>query len=146
MIRAIVLAGLIAFNLTCAGLAIAQEQSTRRENARYLTVEMWKFAPGSRGRALTIYEQNFLHAMRTAGTPLPTIIHPQTGPWDMIVLYPLGGGPTDLEFDLSPTEARWWRILEQRVGVPQALELGNELQRLIVQRDSYFAHEHLGDN
>ncbi len=64
----------------------------------------------------------------------------------MIVLYPLGGGPTDLEYDLSPTEARWWRILEQRLGAAQALEMGNELQRLIVQRDSYLAHEHREGN
>ena len=144
MTRSIILAAAIALSVAPT-TAAAQAQSERRENSRYMTVELWKFAPGGRPRALQIYEENFVPAMRAAGTPLPTIIHPQTGPWDMMVIFPLGGGPEDLEFDLSPTDARWWRILEQRVGVTQALELGNELQRLIVQKDSWLAHEHLGE-
>lgn len=142
MIRKILVAALLAL-LISPTAAPAQERSERRTGARYIMVEFWKFAPGTRQRALEIYEQNYLPAMRAAGTPLPTIIHPQTGPWDMILLYPLNGGPSDLEYDLSPTEVRWWRILEQRVGVPQAIALGNELQRLIVQKDSYVAHEHI---
>ena len=145
MIGKLALAAILLTSALGAEL-LAQERSERRANARYLTVEMWKFVPGTRGRALEIFEENYVPAMRAAGHPLPTIIHPQTGPWDMILLYPLAGGPEDLEFDLSPSDERWWRILEQRVGVPPALELGNELQRLIIQKDSYLAHEHTGSD
>ncbi len=72
-------------------------------------------------------------------------LHPDTGGWDYVTIYPLAGGITDLEFtNISPSDAKWWALVEKKLGGPdKALAMGHELQRLIARQNSYLAHEHL---
>jgi hypothetical protein len=135
--------GCIALAALLTGTASAQVESERRENVRYVVVQMWKFTPGGRERALNIYHDTYMPAMKEAGAALPIIVHPDSGPWDVVMVATLPGGPTDLEYNLSPSDAVWWRIIERKLGAQKARELGTELDRLIAVRDSYVGHEHL---
>lgn len=102
----------------------------KREKARFVMVENIRFVPNGKARA---------------GVPLPNILHPDTGEWDYVIIYPLAGGITDLDYhNISPSDAKWWAIVERKAGgANKALAMGQELQRLIARKESYLAHEHL---
>ena len=118
----------------------------KRENARYMDVNNWAFVPGGVSRAKEIWHQIYIPAMKAAGTPLPTILHPDTGEWDMVIIFPLPGGYADLQYtNLSPSDAKWVAQMERRVGVERAKAIGVELERLIARKERYIAHEHLED-
>ena len=118
----------------------------KRENARYMDVNNWAFVPGGVSRAKEIWHQIYIPAMKAAGTPLPTILHPDTGEWDMVIIFPLPGGYADLQYtNLSPSDAKWVAQMERRLGVERAKAIGVERERLIARKERYIAHEHLED-
>ena len=117
----------------------------KRENARYVDVNNWAFVPGGTARAKEIWHDIYLPAMKAAGTPLPTILHPDTGEWDMVIIFPLPGGYADLQYtNLSPSDAKWVAQMERTLGVETARAIGVELDKLVVRKERYIAHEHLG--
>ena len=116
-----------------------------RENARYMDVNSWKFVQNGAERAKVIWHEIYLPAMKAAGVPLPTILHPDTGEWDMVVIFPLPGGYADLQYtNLSPSDAKWVAQMERKLGVAEAKAIGVELDKLIARKERYIAHEHLG--
>lgn len=140
-----ILLGSICLALPPALPAQTADPPEKRANARFVVVETVKFVPNGKARAEEIWGDYYLPAMKQAGVPLPTILHPDTGEWDFVIIYPLAGGITDLEYtNISPSDAKWWALVEKKLGGPaKALEMGRELQRLIARKDSYLAHEHL---
>ncbi len=141
-----------ALSILAAGLALSMPGSAQtidapkmREDARYLDVTMWKFIPNSTARAKDIWHNIYLPAMREAGIPLPTVLHPDTGEWDMVIIFPLPGGYSDLHYtNFSPSDAKWWAVVGRKVGgAAKAEALGEEMERLIARKDRYLAHEHL---
>jgi hypothetical protein len=137
----------LALALMLASSASAQtaDPPRKRENARFVIVETWKFVPNGTARAEEIWERTYMPAMKEAGLPLPTVLHPDTGDWDYVIIYPLAGGITDLEYtNISPSDAKWWALIEKKLGNPEkATEMGRELQRLIARKQTFLAHEHL---
>lgn len=144
--RAIVLALTAASTLCFATAAIGQSVTVPklRENARYVDVTSWAFVPNGTARAKDIWHNIYLPAMREAGTPLPTILHPDTGDWDMVLLFPLPGGFSDLQYtNVSPADAKWWSVVERKLGAAKAEALSIEMEKLIARKQRYLAHEHL---
>ena len=118
----------------------------KRENARYMDVNNWAFVPGGVGRAKEIWHDIYIPAMKAAGVPLPTILHPDTGEWDMVIIFPLPGGYADLQYtNLSPSDAKWVAEMEKKLGADKAKAIGVELDKLITRKERYIAHEHLED-
>lgn len=137
-----------ALNMALIGPAFGQtaDPPKKRENARYLDVNNWAFVPGGTSRAKEIWDEIYIPAMKSAGVPLPTVLHPDTGQWDMVIIFPLPGGYTDLEYtNLSPSDAKWVAQMERTLGVEKAKAIGIELDKLIARKERYIAHEHLGD-
>jgi hypothetical protein len=139
------IACLVAMAFSVAAIAQLADPPRKRENARFVIVEQWKFVANGTARAEEIWERTYMPAMKEAGSPLPTILHPDTGEWDYMIIYPLAGGISDLEYtNISPSDAKWWAIVEKKVGSPaKALEMGKELQSLIARKETFLAHEHL---
>ena len=132
--------------LTGPALGQTADPPKKRENARYMDVNNWAFVPGGVSRAKEIWHDIYLPAMKTAGIPLPTILHPDTGEWDMIIIFPLPGGYADLQYtNMSPSDAKWVAAMERKMGVDQARAVGIELDKLVARKERYIAHEHLGD-
>jgi hypothetical protein len=135
----------LAMSFSFVATAQPADPPRKRENARFVIVEQWKFVPNGTARAEEIWERNYMPAMKEAGLPLPMVLHPDTGEWDYVVIYPLVGGITDLEYtNISPSDAMWWAIVDKKVGgADKALEMGKELQSLIARKETFLAHEHL---
>ncbi len=137
-----------ALSMTLIGPAFGQtaDPPKKRENARYMDVNNWAFVPGGVSRAKEIWHDIYIPAMKAAGVPLPTILHPDTGGWDMVIIFPLPGGYADLEYtNISPSDAKWVGQMQRKFGVEKAKAIGVELDKLITRKERYIAHEHLGD-
>lgn len=132
--------------LSTAGSAQTADPPKKRENARVVIVDSWAFVPNGIGRAKDIWHNIYMPAMKQAGVPLPIVLHPDTGEWNMVIITQLGGY-ADLEYsNITPTDAKWWALVERKYGgADKALAIGNELQKLIARRESYIAHEHLDE-
>ena len=105
-------------------------------------VYFYKFGPGGKDMARQMIWDHILPAMRKAGVPEPLVLHPEDGEWDMISLYPLPGGYTDLHFNSSPTDARWQSIATSGEKGQQFAKIVSQLQPLIVRETSLIAHCH----
>ena len=138
-----------ASSVAFSGSAFGQtaDPPKKRENARYMDVNNWAFVPNGAERAKQIWHDIYLPAMKAAGVPLPTILHPDTGEWDMVIIFPLPGGFADLEYtNLSPSDAKWVAQIERKLGgADKASAIGAELDKLIARKERYLAHEHLDD-
>jgi len=140
------LAFVAALSVALIGPAIGQtaDAPKKRENARYMDVNNWTFVPGGVSRAKEIWHEIYLPAMKASGVPLPTILHPDTGEWDLVIIFPLPGGYADLEYtNLSPSDAKWVAQMERTLGVAKAKAVGIELDKLIARKQRYIAHEHV---
>ena len=89
-----------------------------------------------------MFWDHILPAMRKAGVPEPIVLHPEDGEWDMVSLYPLPGGYTDLHYNSSPSDARWQTIALQGEQGDKFKALTAELQKLIVRETSFISHCH----
>lgn len=134
---------LIAFSFAHATPALAQDVQPDPINdvTRY-KVYFYKFAPGGKDIARQVFWDHILPAMRKAGVPEPIVLHPEDGEWDMVSLYPLPGGYTDLHYNSSPSDARWQTIALQGEQGDKFKALTAELQKLIVRETSFISHCH----
>ena len=146
-VRALALFAALSVALIGPASGQTADPPKKRENARYMDVNNWSFVPGRIGRAKEIWHDIYIPAMKAAGVPLPTILHPDTGEWDMVIIFPLPGGYSDLQYtNLSPSDAKWVAQMERTLGVEKAKAIGVELDKLIARKERYIAHEHLGDS
>ncbi|GAA0729323.1 hypothetical protein [Sphingomonas japonica] len=124
--------------------AAAQDMKAERtENVRYKTVEMVKFKPGSGDRAFAIIKDHFVPSAKAAGIPMPVTLHPQSGEWDEITIFPLSGGIEDLGYSTTPDEAKWLNALTKQQGSKEkAMALVAEYNGLVERRDRIIVHEH----
>ena len=105
-------------------------------------VYFYKFAPDGKDIARQVMWDHILPAMRKAGVPEPIVLHPEDGEWDMVSVYPLPGGYTDLHYNTSPTDAKWLTIAMQGEQGKKFKELTAQLQKLIVRETSFISHCH----
>ncbi len=111
------------------------------EVTRY-KVYFYKFTAEGKDLARKVLWNHMLPAMREAGIDEPIILHPEDGEWDMVSLYPLAGGYTDLHFNASPTDARWQTIAMRGEKGETFKELSSRMQKAIVRETSFIAHRH----
>lgn len=115
------------------------------EVSRY-KVYFYKFTPEGKDVARKILWNHILPAMREAGVKEPLILHPEDGEWDMVSLYPLIGGYTDLHFNISPSDALWHSIATRGDKGKEFKELAQKMQQFIVRETSFVAHSHDNPN
>ncbi len=130
--------GLVLTSMPAAAQTVEPDQRT--DVTRY-KVYYYKFAPGGKDKAREMFWDHILPAIREAKLPEPIVLHPEDGEWDIVSLYPLVGGYDDLDYNVSPSEAKWQSIAVRRGGA-KFQALAQELGRLIVRENSFIAHRH----
>ncbi len=131
----------LAIGLSAPVAAQAVGPDPINDVSRY-KVYFYKFGPGGKDLARQMLWDHILPAMRKVGVPEPLVLHPEDGEWDMISLYPLPGGYTDLHYNSSPSDARWQSIATVGEKGKAFQKLVSELQQLIVRETSLIAHCH----
>lgn len=93
------------------------------DDAKYVTIAHVDFKPGRREEGLEIISEFFMPANEQAGVPGPSlVVHFQTGEWDVMAVWELEGGTADLEWYISPDDAKWYAALAEIAGGEEEAE------------------------
>lgn len=122
--------------------AAAQVEAKRGEGAQVYRVVMLDIAPNKIARWEEIVEK-FNLAAENSGTAKPQIYHAMTGPWDRIIIFPMEEGAAEMDWEISPSDAKWRNEMIRQEGSAEAARaLNQELQSLVLREDSYITHLH----
>lgn len=103
-------------------LIFAQNEEPKAEkysDVTWHTVTVIDFKPGKVVEAKEIIAK-FQSAGAAAGTPGPVQYWFETGKYDMMVIWELKEGPSDLEWSWSPDGVKWWKSLVAQEGSEEA--------------------------
>lgn len=134
-----------ALAVLCVPATVSAQEMTpeRIKDVTWHMVELVKFHPGKRERAMEIIENYFAPADRDAGGGNVIDLHLDTGEWDAIVAFPMNGGPADLTWGTSPDEIKWMNALAVRAGgMDKARALLTEWDTLVASSENHVAHRH----
>lgn len=101
---------LLCFTLALTTATDAQAQDTpepqRYENVDWNNVVMVDFKPGKRGRALEIIREHYVPASEEAGTSMPVMIEMMSGEYDIMLVWMMDDGPSEMTWERSPRALR----------------------------------------
>lgn len=124
-------------------IAAQEMKPVKAENVDYHKMLFLKFKPGKRERANDIIDTYFAPAGADAKLPKPVAYHSESGAWDFIVVFPMKGGPADMEWVTSPDDVAWWQAFSKRAGgEAEAKKIDAEFDSLIADRVTEVMHTH----
>jgi hypothetical protein len=101
-----------------------------------------RYHAGKRTRAVEIMDM-FLKATEASGREAPTIIHFDTGNWDMVRINPMEEGIAQMGWQDRAREKAWWdAFVKVAGGADEADALWAEYPTLIAERGREIGHTH----
>lgn len=132
---------LLALSLSTA--AQDAPKASKFEKVSYHHLVKIDFVPGSWGRVQEILKA-YVESGKAAGVKGPETFWLMTGDYDVIFVWELEGGTSDLEWDWSPNDLKWWSALVKLQGSEEkAKELQKEWASLIAKSTSEIARKPL---
>jgi hypothetical protein len=110
----------IAFTGTIL-FAQSDEPAPKKHEGTWHTLVFIDFKAGKAGDARKIIAK-YVTASETAGTPEPQSYWMETGSYDMMLIWDLKEGPSDLEWSWSPDGVAWWNAFVAQEGSKEAAE------------------------
>jgi hypothetical protein len=111
------------------------------EGSTWYEVVLVNFKPGKVGDAKKIIEK-YKEAGETAGTTPPEEYWFLTGTHDMMLIWEMEGGPSELEWKYSPESVKWWKAFVEQEGSEEAAsELSEEYSSLIASSTRHFVRK-----
>lgn len=98
---------------------IAQAEDGQRydDSVTWKSVVRINYKPGKMGDALKIIKDYYRKASEQAKTPMPELImEMQTGDYDLIVVWHMEGGITDMTWETGPNDKKWRAALNELAG------------------------------
>lgn len=126
--------------LFLASPAAAQEdrQAKRYENVDWHQVVLVDFKHGKKTRAMEIVREYYDPATEKSGTQRPRAIEFQTGPWDMMLIWTMEDGPSEMTWETHPEGLKWMNaVAEIAGGEDKAQKILDEYNGLIVRTTSF---------
>jgi len=129
------------------GSATAQDGMKFAEDARYMRVVFVSYKPGKAAEAYGIINDKFNPAGQSVGLSGPVIVHFQSGQYDAAFHWRLDNGPADLEWRITPENAKFRAALASQEGSEAAASaLMDQYNSLIARTTSVIGHRHVGDD
>lgn len=124
--------------------ASAQTIEARRiPDAKFVRIEMIKFKPGGEDKAFALEDKYIDPARKLSGVWPLAEYHTQTGPWDRIYVYRLNGGMADMEWQITPEQAKFMAALSTIAGGDvKASAIMADWDSLVERRESTVGHYH----
>ena len=118
MTRSIVFGGLASGLMLLLGQTADEAPKAKKySNVKWHSISNVDYFPNQRKEAVKIVFEEFLPALEAAGLERPLILEYATGgEWDLTVVFPMTGGPSDLEWEVHPEDVKWLDELAKRQG------------------------------
>ena len=104
--------------LFLAAPVLAQDElvAKKLDDPQWRSVVMVKFHSGKMGRAMELIDE-FQQVTKKAGTPGPELaLRMSTGEWDMMMVWLMEGGISDMDWDTSPNSVKWRMAAAEHFG------------------------------
>jgi len=142
-IRLLISALGIALLLSMAGLAMpaqAQEegpQPQRYEDVTWNNVVLYDFKAGKGDRAMEIIGDHYDPAAKKAGIQIPHSVQLQTGPWDLMMIWTMKDGPSEMAWETSPWDVKAQKAMVGMLGQEKAQEIVDEFDNTVARETSF---------
>ena len=120
-------------------MSYSQDMAPKKmENPEWKRVVHVDYKAGKDSRALEIIDEYFRKAAVKAGTPQPqAAIRMNTGKYDLVLIWAMSGGVDDMNWEVSPNNAKWRTALNEVAGgADKAQEILDEYSSLIASSSS----------
>ena len=127
----------LSLALFLAAPALAQDMEAKKlEDPQWRSVVMVKYPPGKMGRAMELIDE-FQKVTEKAGTPNPELtVRMATGEWDLMVIWRMEGGISDMDWDTSPNNVKWRKAGAEHFGSEEKMkEAWQEYRSLIMESE-----------
>jgi len=133
---------LVVMLLVTSGVFAQEElKPAKYENVTWHRIVLVDFKPGQVSRAKEIMTQ-YQAAGDAANLKGPERYWMETGEYDMMLVWTMEGGPSDLEWDRSPNGIKWRAQIIKQLGSEEALKkLQQEYSSLVSSSTSYIARK-----
>ncbi len=126
----------VAVVVAVAALPVVAEenpiQAKKYDSQEWFVMVHVQFEAGQAEKALEIVKNKFAPAAKASGVKMPKVFQCSTGEWDVIYLFHLKDGVSDLEWQISPIDAKWFAaFVEQEGGMEAAEKVYAEYDELI---------------
>lgn len=124
-----------------SSVVFAQEdvKPVKHENVTWHRIVLVNYKPGQVSRAKEIITQ-YEAAGDAANLKGPERYWMETGEYDLMMVWTMEGGPSDLEWDRSPNGIKWRNQMIKQLGSEEALKkLQQEYSGLIFNSTSYIS-------
>lgn len=127
--------------VTLPSTVIAQEgepQAKRYENVDWHRIVLVDFTAGGRERQLEIIENYLVPASEKAGTQPPVVIEMQSGPWDVMLVWTMKEGPSEMTWERHPENIKSRKALVEIAGsMEEATKVWEEHMSLVARSTSF---------
>lgn len=129
------------------GSATAQDGMKYEDDASYMRVVFISYKPGKAAEAYGIINNKFNPAGQSVGLSGPVIVHFQTGQYDAAFHWRLDNGPEDLEWRITPDNAKFRAALATQEGSEEAASaLMDHYNSLVARTTSVIGHRHVAED
>ncbi|MFQ3213644.1 MAG: hypothetical protein ACJAT1_000655 [Marivirga sp.] len=96
---------------------LAQEGAKKYENPEWKQIVYIKFEAGKYDEAMKIVNDYYMKASDKAGVPGPEMaLEMRSGKWDMMIIWNMEGGISDMNWEVSPNNIKWKKALNEIAG------------------------------
>ena len=124
--------------------AQAQEEgpeAKRLEGVTWNSVVLIDFKAGKEDQAMEIVSNNFIPASKKSGTQVPHVIDLQTGAWDMMYVWTMKEGPSEMTWETSPESVKLQKAMMEMAESKKEMEkTWDEYQSFIARSTSFIGY------
>lgn len=134
------LASFIILVFWFAGIQAQQtSQPEKYENVSWHQIVLVDFKAGKVNEA-----QKIIDKFEKAGTEegKPEMYWLDSGEYDLMLIWDMENGPSDMEWKRSPSSVKWWnKLVEQEGSEENAMKLQNDYSELVSSSTSYISRK-----
>lgn len=114
----ILLISLLSSAMMCTiNTAQAEDGKRYEDSVTWKSIVRINYKPGKTGDALKIIKDYYQKASKKAETPMPEMVmEMQTGDFDLLVVWHMEGGISDMNWETGPNEKKWRDALNEIAG------------------------------
>ena len=111
------------------------------DNPQWKNVILIDYKPGMMNKARDLIRNYHAKASEIAGTPGPeTLMILESGEYDMMAIWGMSGGISDMDWDISPNNIKWRKAMNELAGgADEALKIMQQYSSCINRTTNYLA-------